>query len=214
LLEHPDCQKGACIVPNLGSLAWGQQLKAIQERAAYDQLNNVTITRNSEGSAGFSFHDDGLWVSRITGDVSTMPHLKDIQVYDIIVAVNGVTIQDKGDYEREAKGIPTFELTICRFKCDATSTTFSWAFADTNPAAYHNPARWSSKQGWKATVNDILSNNQSFRRPVNIIKYSDGIKVKEYKAEYLKDLKQEHDATQVGARHYQFVDFMPRLFTV
>merc|ERR1712232_209370 len=104
----------------------------VETQAACGEFN-VTITRNSEGSEGFAFNDDGLWVSRITGDVSTMPHLKDIQVYDIIVAVNGVTIQDKGDYEREAKGIPTFELTICRFKCDATSTTFSWAFADTNP---------------------------------------------------------------------------------
>jgi cyclin B len=80
-------------------------------------LEDITLSvfRDANGSAGFSFMDDDLTVSRIEKDrFAELPHLPLLQVGDIIVAVNGVNVKETSQFSREAKGALRFELTVRR----------------------------------------------------------------------------------------------------
>jgi hypothetical protein len=101
---HPEPKAGSC-----------------DAEAVYEEVK-TTVVRNRRGSVGFNFWNDRLEVSRLRADADTetMPHLKCLQVGDTLVAVNDVSVLSEGDWEREARDLPQFELTIRRPKYKAT----------------------------------------------------------------------------------------------
>jgi probable rRNA maturation factor len=69
----------------------------------------VSITRDSNGAAGFAYWDDDLSISDIqSADLGLL------QPGDTIVSVNGVQVKTEAEYLHEAEGVPRFELTVRR----------------------------------------------------------------------------------------------------
>jgi DNA repair exonuclease SbcCD ATPase subunit len=108
--------------------------------------------------------------------------------------------------EEEAKATVSDLVKVNDF-IEGSGLELSWSYADTNPVAYHNPARWSNKMSWDDAIQDILGQNAGFARPLNIIEYTDGKKTKEYKVTSVEELQTKHDELPAGTTHYQFGDF-------
>jgi len=75
----------------------------------------VRIVRNRSGGAGFAFDRDSL---KITSTPKDRTALAQMHVGDIIVAVNGERVSNTTEYNRVARGVQQFRLTLRRPAAD------------------------------------------------------------------------------------------------
>mmetsp|Transcript_106715 Transcript_106715/g.299891 ORF Transcript_106715/g.299891 Transcript_106715/m.299891 type:complete len:281 (-) Transcript_106715:412-1254(-) len=93
-------------------------VQALAEEEARNAPNEISlrVTRNHNGGAGFAFDRENLKITSIQGD---RRDLATMQVGDVIVAVNGEAVTTTADYNRRARGVRSFRLTLHRANAGA-----------------------------------------------------------------------------------------------
>jgi hypothetical protein len=143
----------------LAALTAAEAEKArMAEEAVGKAVLTVPVVRDSNGSAGFMFEDDGLTISRIEENRLDLHHLALLQAGDIIYAVNGVHVKDKDDFVKEAVGVPRFELTLHRIRkaipCTSRRPCVGDKVRSADGSRLH-AVKWSLEVGEVAMVKEV-----------------------------------------------------------